>query len=191
MSDLGSLAESDLVSTSLGDCLGIPGAFVYQPQLRVDDAIIHLLHHTYTHLEKPRSSVRFIFFNFSRAFNTIRPTLLEEKLKNMNVYTQLVSWIIDYLTRHPQYVRIHNCVPETVICSTGAPQATVLSPFLFTMYTSDFRHNLESCHLQKFSDDSVIVGCIQGGNTSEYQTAVDNFVTWCELNHLQLNVGKT
>ncbi|KAK3522011.1 hypothetical protein QTP70_021393, partial [Hemibagrus guttatus] len=23
-----------------------------------------------------------------------------------------------------------------------------------------------------------------GGNTSEYQTAVDNFDTWCELNHL-------
>ncbi|KAK3515147.1 hypothetical protein QTP70_007465 [Hemibagrus guttatus] len=74
--------------------------------------------------------------------------------------------------------------------STGAPQGTVISPFL-SSYKSDFRHNSESCHLQKFSDDSMIVGCIQGGNTSEYQTAMDNFVTWCELNHLQLNVGKT
>lgn len=24
-------------------------------------------------------------------------------------------------------------------------------------YTSDFRHNMDSCHLQKFSDDTAIV----------------------------------
>ncbi|KAK3546380.1 hypothetical protein QTP70_026166 [Hemibagrus guttatus] len=42
-----------------------------------------------------------------------------------------------------------------------------------------------------FRNSLMTVGCIQGGNTSEYQTAVDNFVTWCELNHLQLSVGKT
>ena len=26
---------------------------------------------------------------------------------------------------------------------------------------------------------------------NEYRTVVGNFVTWCELNHLQLNVSKT
>ncbi|KAK0152207.1 hypothetical protein N1851_006440 [Merluccius polli] len=37
---------------------------------------------------------------------------------------------------------------------------TVLSHFLFTIYTSDFSFNPGTCHLQKFSDDSSIVGCI-------------------------------
>ena len=55
----------------------------------------------------------------------------------------------------------------------------------------DFSYRTESCHLQKFSDDSLVVGCISKGEEAEYRAVVDNFVTWCELNHLQLNTTKT
>ena len=36
-----------------------------------------------------------------------------------------------------------------------------------------------------------IVGCIKNGDESEYRAVMGNFVTWCEQNHLQLNVTKT
>ena len=42
-------------------------------------------------------------------------------------------------------------VSGVVVCST--PQDTVLSPFLFSLYTSDFRYNYDHCHMKKFSDD--------------------------------------
>ncbi|KAI3354930.1 hypothetical protein L3Q82_004728 [Scortum barcoo] len=43
-------------------------------------------------------------------------------------------------------------------------QGTVLSLFLFTVYTADLNHNTsESCHLQTFSDDSAVVGCVTNG----------------------------
>lgn len=58
-------------------------------------------------------------------------------------------------------------------------------------FSIDFSYCTESCHLQTFSDDSAVVGCISGGEETEYRTAVDNFVTWCEQNHLQLSVTKT
>ena len=75
--------------------------------------------------------------------------------------------------------------------NTGAPQGTVLSPFLFTIYTSDFSFNSGTCHLQKFSDDSSIVGCISEDREDEYRGVVEDFVRWSEENHLQLNIGKT
>ena len=53
--------------------------------------------------------------------------------------TAMREWTIDYLTNRPQYVRLHDCVSEVVVCSTGAPQGTVLSPFLFSLYTSDLQ----------------------------------------------------
>ena len=65
------------------------------------------------------------------------------------------------------------------------------SPVLFTLYTSDFTYNTESCHIQKFSDDSAIVGCIRDGQEGEYRSLVDNFVQWCRNNHIQLNTTKT
>ncbi|KAI3352693.1 hypothetical protein L3Q82_020181 [Scortum barcoo] len=70
-------------------------------------------------------------------------------------------------------------------------QGTVLSPFLFTLYTSDFTYSTDSCHLQKFSDDTAIVGCVSEGNDCEYRKVIMDFVDWCELNHLQVNASKT
>ncbi|KAF7642826.1 hypothetical protein LDENG_00250080 [Lucifuga dentata] len=77
---------------------------------------------------------------------------------------------------------------DTVVSITGAPQRTVLSPF--TLYTSDFNYSSVSCHPQKFSEGSAIVGCINSGQEDEYRGVVTNFVR-CELNHLQLNISKT
>ncbi|KAI3376785.1 hypothetical protein L3Q82_000393 [Scortum barcoo] len=84
-----------------------------------------------------------------------------------------------------------DCVSDVVVCSTGAPQGTVLSPFLFTLYTSDFTYSTDSCHLQKFSNDTAIVGCVSEGNDCEYRKVIMDFVDWCELNHLQVNASKT
>ena len=94
----------------------------------------------------------------------------------MQVDPPLVSWITDYLMGRPQYVRLQDCVSDTVVSSTGAPQETVLSPFLFTLYTSDFQFHSESSHLQKFSDDSAIVGCVTEGKEEEYRGVVDSFI---------------
>ena len=168
-----------------------PLQFAYQPHVGVDDAIIYLLQRAHSHLDGNGGTVRITFFDFSSAFNTIQPQLLSEKLQVMGVTTPTISWITDYLTGRPQFVRLGSVLSEVVESSTGAPQGTVLSPFLFTLYTSDFQYNTESCHLQKFSDDSAVVGCIRDGREEEYRAVVDDFVEWSGRNHLRLNVDKT
>ena len=136
-----------------------PLQFAYQPHIGVEDALIFLTHKSLSHLEMQGSTVRVMFFDFSSAFNTIQPRLLRDKLLSMQLHPDIAAWILDYLTGRPQYVRVGGCASGTVTSNTGVPQGTVLAPFLFTLYTSDFRFNSGSCHLQKFSDDSAIVGC--------------------------------
>ena len=80
---------------------------------------------------------------------------------------------------------------EGLVTSTGAPQGTVLSPPPLTLYTSDCQDNSETCHLQNLSDDTAVVGCIRGGEETEYRGRVDHFVEWCGLKHLMLNVTKS
>ncbi|KAI4896389.1 hypothetical protein NFI96_003559 [Prochilodus magdalenae] len=55
----------------------------------------------------------------------------------------------------------------------------------------DFRYNSETCHMQKFSDDTAIVACVRGGQEAEYRNLVEDFVAWCHRNNLLLNTSKT
>ncbi|KAL6463079.1 hypothetical protein MHYP_G00274700 [Metynnis hypsauchen] len=111
--------------------------FACQPRLGVEDAVIYLLNRVYAHLDKPASTVRVMFFDFSSAFKPVWPALLGDKLTVMQV---------------------------------DAPSCPGLLP------TSLADH---------------IVGCISRGDEDEYRATVKDFVTWCERNHLQLNVTKT
>ncbi|XP_051253585.1 uncharacterized protein LOC127362195 [Dicentrarchus labrax] len=168
-----------------------PLQFGYQEQVDVEDAILYLLQRAHSYLDKESGAVRIPLFDFSSAFNTIRPLLLRDKLTEMGMDQLLVTWITDYLTERPQYVRLKGCTSDTVVSSTGAPQGTVLSPALFTLYTSDFQYNSGLCHMQKYSDDTAIVGCIKDGREGEYRSLVEDFVRCCGSNHLQLNTSKT
>lgn len=150
-----------------------------------------MLHRALCYLKEPGTYVRIMFFDFSSAFNTIQPMILRDKLKDIGVNPSFVSWITDYLTDRPQFVRLGNCVSGTVMSSTGAPQGTVLAPFLFTLYTADFKYNSESCHIQKYSDDTAIVACIQNGQESEYRDLIKAFCDWSHRNCLLLNTSKT
>ena len=58
-----------------------PLQFAYQTGIRVDDTIIFLLDRSLSHLEKPGSTVRIMFFDFPSTFNTIKPALLGDKLE--------------------------------------------------------------------------------------------------------------
>lgn len=78
-----------------------------------------------------------------------------------------------------------------VVSDVGPPQTTVLSPFPFTLYTSDFHYISESAHLQKFPHDSAVVGCVSDGQEVEYKALVSDFVEWSGRNHLRLNEAKT
>ena len=98
---------------------------------------------------------------------------------------------LNYLTNRPQYAWIQDCVSDTVVYSKGDPQGTVLAPSLFTLYTADFSHQSHHCHLQNFSDDSVIVRLIGNGDDRAYRELIQDFADWCQQKHLQLNARKT
>lgn len=63
---------------------------------------------------------------------------------------------------------------DRLISNIRAPQGTVLSPFLFITYTADFKYCSEWCHLQKYSGDTEIVGCMEGGREEEYRRLVED-----------------
>ena len=109
-----------------------PYQFDHKSKRGVEDAITNVLYNIYTYLDLPGATIRLLlFFYFSSAFNTIQPHLLCDKLLYMNLCPSLITWIKNYLTSRPQYVRLRpSTLSDVIITNTGAPQGTVLSPFL-------------------------------------------------------------
>ena len=80
---------------------------------------------------------------------------------------------------------------STVNISTGAPQGCVLSPCLYSLFTSDCKTTDNSTHIVKFADDTTICGFISGNNETKYRAQIETTVNWCRENNLLLNVSKT
>ena len=165
-----------------------PNQFAYKTNRCTDDATLTLLHNTFTHLDKPNSFVRILFVDFSSAFNTIQPHLMAQKLFRLNVPFRLILWIIQFLCNRTQTVRYSNALSLPRSTSTGAPQGTVISPVLFTLYTNDCRGN-NTTPLIKYSDDSALLDL--SNSNDQYWEEVSRFCLWCQNNYLDLNVNKT
>ncbi len=172
-----------------------PFQFAYTNNRSVDDATLSFIDFVLRHIDKPNTSnykrfVKILFVDFSSAFNTIQPHILMQKLNTMNVNAKLILWINDFLTGRHQYVKFHNTKSGKIVTNTGAPQGCVLSPILFTLYTSDCRCQTNDCQLFKYADDTALVSlCINDDNM--YRREVERFHKWCKENYLELNVKKT
>ena len=86
--------------------------------------------------------MRVLFIDYSSAVNTIMPTKLITKLRTLGLNTSFCNWILDFLTGHPQVVRVGNNTSATLILNNGDPQGGVLSPLLYSLCT----HNCVAKH---------------------------------------------
>ncbi len=165
--------------------------FAYRPNRSTDDAIPSTLHLALTHLENKDSYVRMLFIDFSSAFNTIITQQLINKLNLLGLNNSLCNWILDFLTRRPQSVRVGHNTSNTTTLSTGVPQGCVLSPLLFTLLTHDCTAKFSSNHIIKFADETTVVGLISNNDETHYREEVAQLAEWCGANNLSLNVEKT
>lgn len=94
-----------------------PASWTYctLPNTFVEDTLLYVLQQANFHLDNAGKVVRISFFDFSSAFNTIQPRLLQDKLDMMQLHN---SRIADCLTDHI-FLRQRGCVYEKVASSTG------------------------------------------------------------------------
>ncbi|KAI2647223.1 putative RNA-directed DNA polymerase from transposon BS [Labeo rohita] len=168
-----------------------PLQFAYRANRSVDDAANMGLHYILQDLDKPGTYARILFVDFSSAFNTIIPDILQNKLSQISVPTSICQWITSFLTDRQQLMRLGKLTSGTRTISTGAPQGCVLSPLLFSLYTNDCTSKDPSVKLLKFADDTTVIGLIRDGDESAYRQEVEQLSLWCSHNNLELNTLKT
>ena len=100
---------------------------------------------------KQLSSV--VFVDLSKAFDSVQHETLLQQFRDLGTSPAVYTWFKSYVSDRLQYVRIGTVSSEVAPLKYGIPQGSVLSPFLFNIYTNSLSSTPNSCHLESYVDD--------------------------------------
>lgn len=143
----------------------------------------------YSELDK-NHIVAGLFFDLSRAFDTIDLQFINSKLYNLGVRGNVLSWIMSFLSERKLLVKINYIKSETHDINIGAAQGSVLAPLIFLLYINDLTL---SGFMINFADDTSVA--ISADSEEQLNVLVkrvlDEMNAWCFSNKLILNETKT
>ena len=138
-----------------------------------------------------------LWFDFSKAFDTISPSKLLVKLRDLGFSRSSLTWICLYLCGRSQFVFSGSTSSSYRETNLGVPQGWVLGPLLFCLYVNGLQGEL---------GNGLIMGLLYADNLQIYiQTPPEMFLhglsclneaarivaAWASRNSLTLNTNKT
>ena len=85
-----------------------------------------------------------IYFDFSKAFDTVSHYRLLHKLKLMEINKNIFLWIKYFLSERRQIVVINGIQSQWGTVKSGVPQGSGLGPLLFLIYVFDISNDVSS-----------------------------------------------
>ena len=133
-----------------------------------------------------------VFFDFSKAFDTVPHRPLLQKLKDLNVHSYILKWLTNYLSFRYQYVCVDSYSSDVLPVYSGVPQGSVLGPLLFIVYVNDITMiPLSDGTISLYADDILLYRPIYTHNDYHLlQGDVNNICTWADINNLKFNSTK-
>ena len=133
-----------------------------------------------------------VFFDYSKAFDSVPHRPLLQKLKNCNVHPHILRWITHYLCKRSQYVCVNGSSSGVLPVTSGVPQGSVLGPFLFIFYIDDITMvPLSDGTMSLYADDLVLYRPIHSATDYHLlQIDIDNICVWSDDNLLKFNGRK-
>ena len=159
-----------------------------------EHALLHFTDRIISEMDKSNYPLA-IFLDLSKAFDTLNPEILIDKLKYYGVVEDSLAWFHSYLTNRKQYVQYENNKSSISNINLGVPQGSILGPLLFIIYTNDLVHASDFFEPILYADDTSLISKSIDFNKQldieKLNTELNNIFSWLSINKLSLNVTKT
>ncbi|CAF4189971.1 unnamed protein product [Adineta steineri] len=115
-------------------------------------------------------------------------------MNDYRIPVYFIRWIISFLCRRTAQIELENQLSHSFEIKSGTPQGSLLSPFLYILFTSDSMNSIPSqVDYGLFADDTAI---FTSSNTTSrvrdrLQESIDQFVQWCHSWKLVIQPTKT
>ena len=152
--------------------------------IRVTDALSHALDQGY--------EVCMVFFDVSKAFNTVPHVPLLDTLEILNIDRYLLRWIESYLLNRYQSVTVEGYDSSLLSVVSGVPQGSVLGPLLFITYINNVTSVVSTeSELSLFADDIALYRIIKSAaDYVQLQTDIDSISSFISGKHFKFNAKK-
>ena len=148
-----------------------------------------------------------MFFDFSKAFDSIHHSILLSKLEHYGIRGIALDLFWSYLSNRSQSVHLDGTQSVSLPVIYGVPQGSVLGPLLFILYINDIEngscksvsskvcanHCNSNIKFVLFADDTNIF--ISGRSHTDIQYSlnllISNLEQYFHANYLHVNTDKT
>jgi endonuclease/exonuclease/phosphatase family metal-dependent hydrolase len=140
-----------------------------------------------------------IFFDFSKAFDSMSLSTLIRKLYKKGVSGRILTTIIHMYLNAKSKVKHKGKYGATFTIQKGVAQGCVLSPELFAIYTDDLLTKLNNVELSDSEKENLILNCLAYADdlvlmAKTIETAkklISIVIKWCEENEISINISKS
>ena len=156
------------------------------------DAIFQLTSQINTNMDK-RFPTLATFLDFKKAFDCVQHKVLIDKLKTLNIDTNTMLWLEDYLTDRSQIVLANNIHSDSLKIKQGVPQGSIMGPLLYIIYANDITKVIKKSHVALYADDTVLFSSCKNLKTAckNMQSDLHALQKWCIQNGIFANASKT